>query len=194
MQTHTDAVTRSSPVIDNPVTGERIVIRQSAGDTGGALLAFDLHLTAGGHVPASHVHPCQEERFTVVAGRLRFRRGLRTVVVGPGQTVAVAPGTIHRFANAGDEPAHAIVEVRAALRMEDLFRTTAALAREGRTLPGGMPRPLDLALFLQEFERELAIPVVPCGLVRSVIGPLAGVARRRGLGRRYRRPSRRVAA
>jgi quercetin dioxygenase-like cupin family protein len=183
---HTDTVTRSGPVIDNPVTGERIVIRRGAAETGGELLEIDLFLTADGHVPAAHVHPFQEERFTVVRGRMKFRAGLRTVVAGPGQTVAVPPGTIHRFQNAGDEEAHAVVEVRPALRMEELFRTTADLARDGRTLPNGMPYPLDFALFLQEFEREVAIPVLPGGLVRAGVAPLARAARRRGLDARYR--------
>jgi mannose-6-phosphate isomerase-like protein (cupin superfamily) len=194
MQTHTDGLTHGGPVIDNPVTGERIVIRRTAADTGGTLLAFDLYLTAGGHVPASHVHPFQEERFTVVEGRMKFRQGVRIVTAGPGQTVAVQPGTIHRFANAGDEPAHAVVEVRPALRMEELLRTTAALAREGRTLPNGMPSPLDFALFLEEFEREVAIPAVPRALVRAAIAPLARAARRRGLDERYRPAPDRIAA
>ena len=55
-------------VIDNAVSGERIVIRKSGAQTGGRVLAFDLFLPPGGHVPAGHVHPVQEERFTVVAG------------------------------------------------------------------------------------------------------------------------------
>ena len=59
-------------VIDNPISGERIVIRESGVQTGGRLLSFDLFLPPGGHVPARHVHPIQEEQFTVVAGRMRF--------------------------------------------------------------------------------------------------------------------------
>src|SRR5437763_12689181 len=70
--------------------------------------------------------------------------------------------------------------------MEELFETVAALAAEGRTLPSGMPRPLDLALFMREFEQEVAAPVAPT-LVRAVMAPLAAIAERRGLGERYRR-------
>lgn len=81
----------------------------------------------------------------MLSGRMRFRQGLRTVVAGPGGVVVVAPGTVHAFANAGEEPARARVEIRPALRMEELFETAVALAREGRTTPTGMPRPLELA-------------------------------------------------
>jgi quercetin dioxygenase-like cupin family protein len=173
--------------IDNPVSGERIVFQQTAASTGGRLLAFELFLSPRGHVPASHVHPLQEERFTVVAGRLRFRKGLRSIVAGPGETVAVPPGTVHRFANAGDGMARVQVEVRPALRMEKLLETSADLAREGRTLPNGMPLPLDLALFLREFHRELRVPLVPTSLVQAALAPLARAADRRGLGLRYAR-------
>src|SRR2546430_15098788 len=109
---------------------------------------------------------------------MRFRKGLRTVTAGPGDLVVVEPGTYHRFANAGDEPAIVRVRVTPALRMEELFETVTALAAEGRTLPSGMPRPLDLALFMREFEQEVAAPVAPA-LVRAVMAPLAAIGERR---------------
>src|SRR5439155_2855543 len=61
MSTAADAVTPAR-VIDNPISGERIVIRESGEETGGRRLSFDLYLPRGGHVPARHVHPLQEER------------------------------------------------------------------------------------------------------------------------------------
>ncbi|MGH7911671.1 MAG: cupin domain-containing protein [Candidatus Dormibacteraceae bacterium] len=180
-------------IIDNPVSGERIVMQRTAASTGGQLLAFELTLSPRGHVPASHVHPVQEERFTIVSGRMRFRKGLRTITAAAGETVLVPPGTIHRFANGGSDVARALVEVRPAFRMEDLLETAAELAREGRTLPSGMPLPLDLALFMREFRQELRIPVLPPALVRAVMAPLVWTAVRQGLGLRYEQ-GRRLAA
>jgi quercetin dioxygenase-like cupin family protein len=78
-----------SRVIENPISGERIVVRQSAGDTGGRLLVFDLFLPPGGHVPAGHVHLLQEERFTVVAGHMRFRLGRRTILAATGEAITI---------------------------------------------------------------------------------------------------------
>src|SRR4030081_3304155 len=106
-------------VIDNPITGERIVIRQSGADTDGRLLAFDLFLPPGGHVPATHAHPVQQERFTVVTGQLRFRVGQRTLLASPGETVVVEPGTAHWFGNAAAITTVARVEIRPALRMQE---------------------------------------------------------------------------
>lgn len=172
-------------VIENPVTGERITFRQTAADTDGELVAIDLELPPGGRVPGMHVHPLQEERFDVVEGRMRFTLGWKKVVAEPGEAVVVPPGRRHDFANAGDERACVRVEVRPALKMEELFETSAALAREGRTLSSGMPKPLDLALFVRRFEQEVQAPFPPPVVVRAALAPLAWLARRRGHGARY---------
>jgi quercetin dioxygenase-like cupin family protein len=171
-------------VLINPVSGERFVFHTTADESRGELLEFDTVIEPHGRVPGGHVHPGQQESFEVRAGVMRFRKGLRTVTAGPGDLVVVEPGTYHRFANAGDEPAIVRVRVTPALRMEELFETVAALAAEGRTLPSGMPRPLDLALFMREFEHEVAAPVAPA-LARTVMAPLAAIGERRGLAARY---------
>jgi hypothetical protein len=76
-------------VIENPVSGERIVFRQTAAETGGRLLEFDLFLRPDGKVPGSHRHSVIEERFAVLAGQMRFRLGIRTATAGPGDVVTV---------------------------------------------------------------------------------------------------------
>jgi quercetin dioxygenase-like cupin family protein len=176
-------------ILENPVSGERIVFRKTASDTGGELLAFELFLAPNGHVPGAHVHPEQEERFEVVKGTMKFRRGLKTVIARAGDTVVVPAGVTHRFENAGNELAHVLVEVRPALRMEQLFETATALAREGRTNRKGLPKPLELALFVREFEQEVKAPFPPAGVVRAVMAPLAWLAALQGLDERYRQPS-----
>lgn len=165
-------------VIENPVSGERIVIRRSGAETGGALLAFDLFLPPGAHVPAGHVHPEQEERFTVLEGTMRFRLGRRRRLAAAGETVAIPRGTAHWFGNGGSGVAHALVEVRPALRMQELFERSEEMGASGH-LPGTrLPRPFQLAAFLLEFQRELAVPGVPRSLLRVVLTPLGRLARR----------------
>jgi quercetin dioxygenase-like cupin family protein len=166
-------------VIVNPMSGERIVVRQSGTETNGELFAFDLYLPPGGHVPAGHVHPIQREQFTVVAGLMRFRLGRRTILAHPGETVAVPPGTAHWFGNAGAEIAHARVEVRPALRMEELFETTEAMGRAGHFLGTRLPRLSDLARVILDYQREVAVPNVPAFLVNAVLAPLAWLGRHR---------------
>lgn len=168
-------------VITNPMSGERIVVRQSAEETDGELLAFDLYLPAGARVPSGHTHPTQTERFTVITGQLRFRLGRRVVRAAVGQSVGVPPGTPHWFRNDGPGEAHALVEVRPALRMQELFWESGRLAGL-RLLGRHVPAPRALARFLREFDHEVAVPLLPGWLVRPllVLTTVRGGHRRRG--------------
>jgi quercetin dioxygenase-like cupin family protein len=170
---------RSRRVIVNPISGERIVVRQSGAETGGALFSFDLYLPPGGHVPAGHVHPVQEERFTVIEGQMRFRLGRRTIVARPGETVIVPPGKAHWFGADGGQAAHAYVEARPALRMEEFFAENEMLSLAGRLGGTRLPRLSDLARILLEFRREVAVPYAPAFLVRVALTPLAWLGRLR---------------
>jgi mannose-6-phosphate isomerase-like protein (cupin superfamily) len=179
---------RPGQTLHNPASGERITFRATAAQTGGALVAIDL--PPGGRVPGPlHIHPNQEERFEVVTGRMRFRLGRERVTAGPGEIVVVPAGVRHDFANAGDTDALVRVEIRPALNMERLFETAVRLADERRTMYGGIPRPLDLALFLREFEDEVQPAFLPRWAQRSALAPLAWLARRRQASRRSRRLS-----
>src|SRR5207342_2931162 len=109
----------------------RIEFLQTAADTDGALLEFELQLAADGRVPGAHVHPEQEERFHVLEGTMTFRLGLRRITASAGETVIVPAGRVHKFANGGADVARARVEVVPALDMEELLCTTTELALEG---------------------------------------------------------------
>ena len=179
--------TTAGAVVHNPASGETIVIRRTAEQTGGSLLVWDLRLAPGGSVPSGHVHPEQEERFTVLEGSLRFRFGRRTVVARPGQAVVVPPGTAHRFSNPGSSEVLARVETRPALQMEQLLRTAAGLTDGRRGLLRSLPRPVDLVLFMRDFRDEVRAPHLPVRPLRAVVGVLARGAERAGFDRRYRR-------
>jgi quercetin dioxygenase-like cupin family protein len=165
----------------NPASGERITFRTTAAETNGELVAIDLELPPGGRVPGGlHIHPLQEERFEVVRGVMRFRMRRRRMRAGPGEVVVVPPGMPHDFANAGDETALVRVEIRPALKMEQLFETAVALAEQGRTMLGGIPKPLELALLTREFEQEVRAASPPRWLQRIGLAPLTWLAQRRG--------------
>jgi quercetin dioxygenase-like cupin family protein len=173
-----DATISPGQTLENPVTGERFTFTDTAASTAGELLAFDFALRPGGAVPLPHVHPIQTERFEVLAGRIRFRIGLRTRYAGPGDVVEVAPGVAHSFANAGDGEARMHVEVRPALAMEEMFAEVVAIARAGRMTRRGLPRnPLELALLARRYDREAHAPLLTVGVQRLLLAPLVLAAR-----------------
>jgi quercetin dioxygenase-like cupin family protein len=175
---------RPGDTLENPVTGERFTFTDTAATTNGELLAFELGLKPSGAVPVPHVHPIQTERFEVVAGRMRFRIGLRTRVAEAGEVIEVAPGVLHGFANAGDEEARMRVEVRPALAMEEMFADVIAMAQAGRMNRRGMPRNLlDLALLARTYDQEAHAPLMGVRMQRLLLAPLVWLARRRGARR-----------
>ena len=153
--------------------------------------AAEASITApDGHVPGMHLHPAQEERFEVLSGTVRFRKGLRRITATAGDMVVVEPGVAHKFENAGGDTASMRVQVSPALEMERLFEAAVSLAEEGRVTSKGMPKPLDLALFVREFKHEVRGPGTPGWAQRAALAPFAWIARHRGRGERYARPRR----
>jgi mannose-6-phosphate isomerase-like protein (cupin superfamily) len=172
--------------LENPVTGEKLTFVETAASTDGERVVVDLELAADGKVPGVHIHPNQEEKFEVLHGTMKFRYGMKKIVAEAGETVVVPAGKIHDFANAGTETARVRVTISPALKMEEMFETTVALATEGKVTKSGMPKPVELALFVREFQAEVRAPFPPHVVVRAVTAPLAAVAKRRGRDCRYR--------
>jgi quercetin dioxygenase-like cupin family protein len=166
-------------VIANPISGEQIVIHTSGAETDGKLLVFDLFLPPGTQVPSRHTHPIQQERFTILAGTMRFWLGWHRILATPGDTITIRPGVAHWFGNAGSGVVHARVEVRPALRMEALFESAATIETSARPSIRHWVRQLPaLARLLIEFQREVAVPDLAGWLVRPVLAIIARLDRR----------------
>ena len=172
-------------MLENPVTGEHFTFTDTAASTNGSLLGFDLALRAGGAVPIPHVHPNQIERFEIRHGLMRFRIGLRKRLAGPGDVVDVGSGIVHAFANDGEDEARLHIEVRPALRMEEMLVEVVTMAKAGRLTRRGLPRnPLELADLARRYDQEAHAPLLSVGTQRALLAPLVFSARhpRVGLG------------
>jgi mannose-6-phosphate isomerase-like protein (cupin superfamily) len=162
-------------VLENSASGERIVIRRGGAETAGELLEFDVYLQPGAHVPAGHSHPRQVEHFHVIVGRVQFRIRGRSFWLGPGTRLTVSAGTSHWFGNRGDEVAQLRVEVRPALRMEEVFEAGVRCADASSA--AWWLRLLDWLLIPRDFHPEVAVPGVSPTLVAAILGPLAWLRR-----------------
>jgi len=171
---------RTGTVIENPVTGERIVFRKTSRDTGGEAVVIETFVQPNGFVAAAHVHPSQEERFEIVRGTVGFKIGRKKLVAGPGTRVTVPAGTPHKFWNAGDTEAQFVCEVRPALQFESLLETMFALAADGRTNRKGMPNLLRLAVIANHHFDTVRLPFPPAIVQR--IGLALGAPAGRLLG------------
>ena len=174
---------KTGDVIENPVTGERIVFRKTAQDTNGELLQFELLLKPHGFVPVEHIHSRQEERVEVTTGLVRYRLGGEEEDLSAGQSAVLPPRIPHTLWNHSEGETHIVMEVRPALQMEIVLETLFGLARDGKTNDKGMPNPLHGALLAREYDLFLAGPPIP--LQKAGMAVLAPIARLLGYRTRY---------
>jgi quercetin dioxygenase-like cupin family protein len=176
---------RSGQVLENPPMGARLVFRQTSAETNGELLQFDFYLKPRGVIVEEHFHPKQEERFTLVNGRMSGTVAKKPQTAEQGDVVVVPAGTRHAWWNDGDEESHQIVEFRPALRAEEFFETVFALAQEGKTDERGLPNIWQRAVMLQEYGDEFFPASGPLPIIRVMMPILAWIGRRRGYKARY---------
>jgi mannose-6-phosphate isomerase-like protein (cupin superfamily) len=155
---------RKGDVIENPVTGERLVFLETSAETGGEYTLVECTIRPDGFVAAAHVHPHQTERFEIESGTVAFKLDGATIVAGAGESVVVPPGSSHKFWNAGETDAVFVTEVRPALGFERLIETMFSLAADGKTNRKGMPNPLRLAVIANAHFDDVRLPFPPAWL------------------------------
>jgi mannose-6-phosphate isomerase-like protein (cupin superfamily) len=178
---------KAGEIVENPITGERVIWRRTARDTGGELVECDLYVRPHGFVVTEHVHLSQQESFEVIEGVISFRVNGRELTAGPGEKVVVPPGTRHKFWNAADEPLHVVLEVQPAGTFEPTIETMFGLARDGKTNKKGMPNPLQVAVLAHAADGyAVGIPRPIQTVLLTVLGSLGT---RLGYKARYSRYS-----
>ena len=170
--------------IHNSATGQHLTFTTTAAETNGELLRMEIVVDPGGH-SIEHVHPVQEERFEVQAGRLSIRVDGREDEVGPGEAVVVPPGSAHVWRNHTGEPVRMLAELRPALRTQELQETICAWAEEAGSADGLPANPLRRAVFAREYRREVrSVTRLPRPLQSALLVLLAGAGRLLGVSAR----------
>ena len=171
---------RRGEIYDNPVTGERAIVRVGTDETDGGRLVIDMQARPGAAGAGEHIHPSIDERFTVLRGRVGVSIDGRRSIAGPGESVHIPPGVAHDWWNAGEEEAHLVVEIQPAARFEEMLRNLLGLAQDGRTDARGMPGLLQRSLLAREFDDVIRF-TKPHRRIQTVLFKLlAPIARLRG--------------
>ena len=171
--------------IVNPRTGQQMIFRQTAGETGGELLRIESVNPPHGPAEPEHVHPRQESSAEVLAGTLHFRVRGDVRVVRAGEKIVIPANAPHHFWNEGDEDARCIQEFRPALRTDLFFETYFALARDGKLDEKGMPSLLQMAVLVPAFGDEMRPTSPPWPLLWGIAWLLGPIARVRGYRTAY---------
>jgi quercetin dioxygenase-like cupin family protein len=154
-------------------------------------LFVDAWIEPGGGLPA-HLHPRQEERWSVIDGEVRFQldRTKRVISSKDGELVVPA-GTKHAMASVSDREAHLRCHVLPARDLQAFLEESAAAAREGLFMRGGIPRSLRGARWAAAFlkrHRDDVVMSFPPPLVQSAIIALIAPAAEDAAGTGARSP------
>ena len=172
-----DSPTASFRPFFNPATGEWITYTAIAEDNDGQLVRFNWRSVPSGVIP-EHIHPRQEERFTILAGQAHFTLNGEKHVAGPGQTIVVPAGVPHSVANPGPAQIDGIVERRPALQAKEFHEAVAGLAGDGKTTPAGAPKnPLQLGATFWHFRHESRVTSTPIWVQNLMLPPLWALAK-----------------
>jgi quercetin dioxygenase-like cupin family protein len=171
----------------NPATGEWIEFTTLSEDTGGELVRFNWRSVPGG-VITEHIHPRQQEQFTILSGQARFTLDGREHLAGAGETVVVPAGVPHSVANPGPAEITGVVERRPAGRGKELHEALAGLVADGKTTPAGAPKnPLQLGATFWHFRHESRVTSPPLWVQNLILPPLWALAKLFGVRPYYDR-------
>jgi quercetin dioxygenase-like cupin family protein len=152
----------TSDVATNPA-GETIHIGPlairflvTADDSRGSAAVFECTVPAGEKLRApAHHHDAYEETIYGLTGVLTWTVDGRPVAVGPGQSLCIPRGAVHRFDNLGREDAKALLIASPALIGPAYFREAAAVLAAAA---GGPPDPARLVEIMRRHGLTPSLP------------------------------------
>ena len=162
----------SAEIVRDPVHRSRYAFERD-----GENMSVETWIEPKGGLPP-HLHPRQEERWSVIDGRIQLRLGSEKRVIGPEDgEVVVKPGTVHGFKSVTDSDTHMRCYVIPALGLEEFLTDSAAAAQQGLILRGDVPRGLKgarwAASFLKRHQEDVVMTWPPRFVQRALIALLA---------------------
>lgn len=162
-------------VIDNPITKQQMTYLQTAADTDGTLLQIEVLMKPSASIVGGvHIHPRQEETFTVRTGKLRYVIDGKERDVGAGEKIVIPSRTPHDWHNATEQGSTVVMEFRPARRYESYFETVFGLARDGKTTAKGFPRLFQAAVIYWDFRDSVRPGQAWLRALMTVLLPIFG--------------------
>jgi len=136
----------------NPIAGTKTVFTATAESTGGEYVEIEITYPPNSAPPPRHIHPAQDELFTVLAGSVRATVGDDDINLTVGDELQVPAGTPHLM-GAGDEGATMRWRTSPALRTGEMFCQLWEVARDNDWQPDLM----QLFEVIQSYDAEFCL-------------------------------------
>ena len=121
----------------NPKAGTTIVFTATAESTGGDYVEIEATYPPNSSPPPRHLHPSQDEHFTVLSGSMHGTAGDEPINATAGEEFKVLRGTPHLMSSGADG---AVMRWRTspALRTDEMFCALWQVAHDNDWAPDGM--------------------------------------------------------
>lgn len=154
MQRQTTKVNPSQETIE--IGPLRIRFLLTGEDSGGSASVFEVFVPAGQKLAApAHKNDAFEEVLYGVEGVLTWTVDGTAIEVGPGQTLCIPRGAVHRFDNLGGDDVKQLAVITPAIMGPAYFREAAEVIRAGA---GGPPDVLQMMDVFRRHGMTLAPP------------------------------------
>ncbi len=186
---------RAGQAFENPVTGERMLFKQTGYESNGTVLDIEFFVQPGaGTGLAAHFHPFFDERAQILAGSAHYQVGGVKLPASTGDKIMLPRNVAHVHPwNAGSDVLHwrKITELdkpdmQLLLASAGFFESLYALAQQGKVGANGLPKnPLQAVVLLQALEPSAYVAGLPLWIQRPLFGFLASIGRALGLKSYY---------
>lgn len=149
---------KSGDVIENPISGKKIIFLKTSQDTNGEFLKYEMYEKSGSVKDLFHIHPYAEESFTVVSGTLKVFINGEEKEYKEGDSIVIPAGALHDGWNSGSEELHIIGKIAPALRFEDMYAVNFGLVADGKCNEAGAPSLLQIAVTMDYLKDHTCYP------------------------------------
>jgi mannose-6-phosphate isomerase-like protein (cupin superfamily) len=124
----------------NPAINDTATFIETSEETNGkhSLIAIELYKSEG---PPLHYHNAFSEKFEVTEGTLHLQIGKDRMILKPGNSATVPPGTAHKFYNPENDRVRFNITLEPGhVGMENFIKIIYSLAEDGLTNKKGTPK------------------------------------------------------
>jgi quercetin dioxygenase-like cupin family protein len=184
---------KTGQILENAVTGVRVVFVKTPQDTGGLQVVHEFTYPPGTGREYPHVHQLSSDTFEILEGQASYQLNGETRSAQTGDSLDFPPRVphLHPWNNGSDVlklrqtvtfPTPHMTELE---KIDGIVETFFGLAKDGKVNKDGVPSFLQVMVSFGDLLPELAMPGIPLGAQRVMMGMMTAVGRLMGIKPRY---------
>jgi quercetin dioxygenase-like cupin family protein len=184
---------KSGQILENTITGVRVVFVKTAKDTGGLQLVHEFTFPPGTGREYPHMHKLSSDKFEILEGQASYQFNGETRAAKAGDSFDFPPGISHMHPwNNGNTT----LKVRQTVtfptphyeeldKIDSVVETFFGLAKDGKVNKDGAPSFLQMMISFGDLLPELMMPGIPIGMQRVMMGAAKAIGGLMGIKPSY---------